>query len=261
MEIKPIRMMINAGLDAKDDALASLVEHFHRAAGAVQAAHRERYPGASAGAKADDAIMLLAVVGDFLAVMARLDQEYGPDRSLPIEDAPEAIDEALRALTELESWLIRFGLSDQLDRLQTLEIGIGYWAMRHGLPITAVEPIVNALAEQSNAADSKQETAAVFALMQGFISHFSSAHEADLERSNPQRPWRLLNLNFAITSIRTGDEALMRYAFDTLNAHLPDERCGFYEEAHALASQPGFPLATRGLIEAEIVRWTRVHES
>lgn len=259
MEIKPIRMMINAGLDAKDDALASLDEHFLRAAGAVDAAYRARYTAASEGVNADDAATLLAVVGDFLALMARLDHEYGPDRSLPIEDAPEAVDEALRALTELESWLIRLGLNDQIVRMQTLEIGIGYWAMRHGLPITAVEPIVNALAEQSNAADSKQETAAVFALMQGFISHFSPAHEADLERSNPQRPWRLLNLNFAITSIRTGDEALMRFAFDTLNAHLPDERYGFYEEAHTLASQPGFPLATRGIIEAEIARWTRVH--
>ena len=259
MEIKPVRMMINAGLDAKDDALASLDEHFRRAAGAVQAAFGERYPGASADSKADNAITLLAVVGDFLAVMARLDHEYGPDRTLPIEAVPEAVDEALRALAELESWLIRFGLSDQLVRLQKLEIGIGYWAMRHGLPISAAEPIVNALAAQSNAAGSKQETAAVFAMMQGFISHFSPAHEADLERSNPQRPWRLLNLNFAITSIRTGDEALMRYAFDTLNAHLPDERCGFYEEAHALASEPGFPLETRGIIEAEIARWTRVH--
>ena len=182
METKPVRMMINAGLDTKDDALASLGEHFRRVAAAVKTGFGERYPGPAAGRKADDAISLLAVVGDFLAVMARLDHEYGSDRTLPIEDAPEAVDEALRALTELESWLIRFGLSDQLVSVQTLEIGIGYWAMRHGLPISAVAPIVNALAAQSNAADSKQETAAVYAMMQGFISHFSPAQAADLER-------------------------------------------------------------------------------
>lgn len=259
MEIKPIRMTINAGLDVKDDALASLDGHFRRVAEAVQAAHGSRYAVASGRITANDAIALLAVVSDFLAVMARLDHEYGPDRSLPIEDAPEAVEEALRALAELESWLIRFNLSDHLASLQTIEIGIGYWAMRHGLPISTIEPIVNALAAQANAADSRQETAAVYAMMQGFIRHFAPTFESDLERSNPQRPWRLLNLNFAITAIRTGDDALMRYAFDTLNAHLPDERSGFYEEAHALASQPGFPVATRGVIEAEIARWTRVH--
>ena len=258
MEIKPIRMTINAGLDARDDALASLEEHFRHAAGAVQTANRERYPGATGGAPSD-AIAILAVVGDFLAVMSRLDGEYGADAALPIEDATEAADEALRALAELESWLIRFDLSEKLVHVQAVEIGVGYWAMRHGLSIYAVEPIVNALAAQSNAATSTQETAAIYAMMQGFISHFSPLLKADLERSNPQRPWRLLNLNFAITAIRTGDEALMLYAFDTLNAHLPDERSGFYEEAHALACQPGFPAATRGLIEAEFVRWTRVH--
>jgi hypothetical protein len=96
-------------------------------------------------------------------------------------------------------------------------------------------------------------------MMQGFINHFSPALKADLERSNPERPWRLLNLNFAITAIRTGDASLMRYAFDTLNGHLPDERSGFYEEAHALACQPGFPLATQVLIQSELARWTRAH--
>ena len=258
METKPIRFMLNAGQDTQDDALASLNEHFRRVAEAIQTAYRQRYAGASGGG-ALDVITLLAVVSDFLAVMSRLDDEYGPDSALPVENASEAVDEALRALAELESWLIRFELEDQRVPLQAIAIGLGYWAMRHGLSIMATELIVNALAAQSNAAASTQETAAVYAMMQGFISHFSLCLKADLERSNPQRPWRLLNLNFAITAIRTGDATLMRYAFDTLNAHLPDERTGFYEEAHALACQPGFPLATRGLIEAEFARWTRVH--
>ena len=258
MEIKPIRMTINASRDARDDALASLDVAFRSASDAVQNAYRKRYAGSSDGA-ASDTIALLTVVGDFLAVMSRLDGQYGADAHLPIEDAAEACDEALRALAELESWLIRFGLNDQIVHLQAVEIGIGYWAMRHGLPIYAVEPIVNALAAKANAATSTQETAAVYAMMQGFISHFLPLLKADLERSNPQRPWRLLNLNFAITAIRTGDDALMLYAFDTLNSHLPDERAGFYAEAHAIASQPGFPLGSRVLIVAEFARWTRVH--
>ena len=32
---------------------------------------------------------------------------------------------------------------------------------------------------------------------------------ADLERSNPERPWRILHINFAITAIRTEDPAMM----------------------------------------------------
>lgn len=259
MEIKPIRIAFNAGLGAGDDALASLHGHFSRVADALGNASRQRTAVAQSDGKSADNTALLVLVGDFLALMSRLDQDYKPDGDLPIDDVAEAVDETLRALAEVESWLIRFDLTEQLASVQTLEIGIGYWAMRHGLPIFTLEPIVNALAAQSNAAGSKQETAAVYAMMQGFVSHFSPNHRADLERSNPQRPWRLLNLNFAITAIRTGDPTMMQYAFDTLNVNLPDERAGFYAEAHTLASQPGFPLATRGLIEAEITRWTRVH--
>ena len=131
--------------------------------------------------------------------------------------------------------------------------------MRHELPIQTTEAIVNALATRSNEAQSKQETAAAYALMQGFIIHLAPQLKADLERSNPERPWRMLNLNFAITAIRSGDAALMRYAFDTLNAHLPDERAGFYEEACTVALQPGFPLDIRALIEAEHAKWARLH--
>ena len=72
-------------------------------------------------------------------------------------------------------------------------------------------------------------------------------------------PWRILNLNFTITAIRTGDAAMIRFAFDTLNRHLPDERAGFYAEAFTLSGQPGFPADTRSLIEAEVSRWTQVH--
>ena len=123
----------------------------------------------------------------------------------------------------------------------------------------ATEPVVNALAAQANRATTRQDAAAVYALMQGFVQHFAPQLQADLERSNPERPWRLLNLNFAIASIRTGDAAMMRFAFDTLNMHLPEECAGFYEEASALAAQPGFPLETRGIIEAECAKWAKSH--
>ncbi len=208
---------------------------------------------------ANDPIALIAAIADFLAVADQLDTQYGADAGLPLADADDAADEALRAATELETWLDRFELSSYRPVLSAIMLGVGLWAMRHGLPIATPEPIVNALAARSNEATSKQETAAAYAMMQGFITHLAPALEADLERSNPERPWRLLNLNFAITAIRTGDAALIRFAFDKLNQHLPDERMGFYEEAYAVASQPGFPLETRALIEAEHAKSTRLH--
>ena len=50
--------------------------------------------------------------------------------------------------------------------------------------------LCNALARRSNAARGKKALAAVAALMQGVISHVAPRLSGDLERSNPERPWR-----------------------------------------------------------------------
>jgi hypothetical protein len=258
--IKPIRLALKdaAALttsNAPDDT--PLTQRFSPIAAAINDAYRAQFGGANMGAS--DAIGLVAIVADFLEVSERLDAEYGADAVLPLESLDDAVEESLRAIAELDHWLDRFTRADLRTNLESVMLGIGLWAMRHGLTIFVPEPIVNALASRANEATSKQETAAAYALMQGFIAHFAPQLGADLERSNPERAWRMLNLNFAITAIRTGDAALMRFAFDTLNKHLPDERAGFYEEAAALASQPGFPLETRSLVEAEYARWSRRH--
>jgi hypothetical protein len=259
-ETKPIRLVLkNADALSINNATdeTPLTTRFLPIAAAINEAYRARFGGANLGA--GDAIGLVAIVADFLEVSERLDFEYGADGVLPLENLDDAADEALRAVTELDAWLDRFARTDLRPTLQAVMLGIGLWAMRHRLTIFAAEPLVNALAGRANEAGSKQETAAAFALMQGFIAHLAPQLGADLERSNPERAWRMLNLNFAITAIRTGDAALMRFAFDTLNKHLPNERAGFYEEACTLASQPGFPLETRALIEAEHARWSRRH--
>ena len=257
-EIKPIRLALKDASVLNAPADTPLSARFSKLAAAVNSAYQER-ASASGNLGVNDAIALVAAVSEFIEISERLDFEYGTDGALPLEDADEAADEALRASTELDAWLVRFDLATHRSELHAVILGIGIWAMRHELPLQTTEAIVNALATRSNEAQSKQETAAAYALMQGFIIHLAPALKADLERSNPERPWRMLNLNFAITAIRSGDAALMRYAFDTLNSHLPDERVGFYEEACTVASQPGFPLDTRALIEAEHAKWARVH--
>ncbi len=198
-------------------------------------------------------------LAEFLDSILLIDGTYGEDGQLPIDDVAQAADEAIRAAADLQNQLPRLNLVDDLPALDAVVIGVGLWCMRHEVTIYAPEPVVNALARRANGANSTQETAAAFALMQGFVLHLAPQLESDLERSNPERPWRMLNINLAITAIRTADAAMMRYAFDQLNLALPDECAGFYAEAHTLASQPGFPAEIRSLIESEQRRFAQMH--
>ncbi|MGZ5597635.1 MAG: hypothetical protein ACXWG3_13395 [Usitatibacter sp.] len=171
-----------------------------------------------------------------LATLASLERRHGGTGPIELEDADELVASILGDLATL--------------RDADLVIGVALWAIRHQVALTAVEGVVNALAERSNAATDKSEISAIFGLMQGVVAHVSDALRADLERSNPERPWRILHVNLAITAIRTEDPAMIDFAFDALDAALPDECAGFYAEALALALAPGIVPAVRDRIEA-----------
>jgi hypothetical protein len=176
-----------------------------------------------------------------LSTLQSLDRQYGGTGTLALEGADELVASLVTELASLED--------------ADLVIGVALWAIRHQVAITAVEPVVNALANRSNRATGKSEIAAVFGLMQGVAAHVGAALSADLERSNPERPWRVMHVNLAITAIRTEDAAMIDYAFDALDAALPDERASFYSEALALALAPGIAPAVRERIEARHLKW------
>ncbi|MBC8023583.1 MAG: hypothetical protein H7Y14_10715 [Burkholderiales bacterium] len=171
-----------------------------------------------------------------LETLDAIDRQYGGRARLALEDLPGLIASILQDLAS-------FGDAD-------LVIGTALWAIRHDVPIEAPEPVVNALAERSNTAASKQQLAAVIAIMEAVIDNVRPRLGPDLERSNPERAWRILHANLAITAIRTEEPPLMDAAFDALDAALPDERDSFYGEALALALAPGISPVVRERIEA-----------
>ena len=190
-----------------------------------------------------------------LATLESIDRQYGGTGPLPLEDAGELAAATLADLARLESDGRHEG-EEIVLAIAHLVVGTALWALRHGVLITVPEPVTNALAHISNAAGSKAELSAVFGVMQGVIDNVRTALGADLERSDPQRPWRLLHVNLAITAVRTEDSRLMELAFDALDAALPGERAGFYAEALALAMGPRVATNVREAIERRHERWT-----
>jgi hypothetical protein len=180
-----------------------------------------------------------------LATLEALDRRHGGHARLPVEDAEALVTELLEELAQVEADT-RGAVPD--EAMADVVLGTVLWALRHAVEIGFVEPVVNALAVRSNAARSREALAAAFVLAQGVIAHVAPRLAPDLERSNPERPWRLLHVNFAITAIRTEDPAMMAFAFDALERALPDEACGFFSEALALSLAPGIAAAVRDAI-------------
>jgi hypothetical protein len=232
MEIKAVRIGDEGQLASQD-----LVARF----AAFQKARANAFPAAS-----------LALIEQALSTLHALDRQYGGAGVLPLEGVEDIV---AAALTEIA----RLTVNDEIAELDELAIGIALWAIRHEVDLAPVEPVANALARRANRVVSKQELAAVFGLMQGLITHIGPRLASDLERSNPERPWRILHVNFAIVAIRSEDVALMDYAFDAIEGALPDESGSFFAEAMARALAPGIAPAVRERIEARHLKWTPPH--
>jgi hypothetical protein len=191
-----------------------------------------------------------------LDTLLALDRQVGGQGRLSLEGTEELVAALLADLAHVEAQAVRDGDAALAGEYADFVLGVALWAIRHDVPIAAPEPVVNALAIRANAARSKSELSAVVGLMQGVATHVAPRLAPDLERSNPERPWRLLHANLAIAAIRTEDPAIIDFAFDALDAALPDERAGFYAEALALALAPGIAPAVRERIEARHLKWT-----
>ncbi len=177
-----------------------------------------------------------------LALLERLDRQYGGEGPLPLEGSEDLVASLLAELAQL--------------RDPQLVIAVALWAIRHEVRIDVPEAVVNALAQVSNEARGREAIAAAAGLMLGLIEHVRPTLGADLERSNPERPWRILHVNLAITAIRSEDPRLIETAFDALDRALPDERAGFYAEALALALAPGIAPEVRAALESRHAKWT-----
>lgn len=191
-----------------------------------------------------------------LETLLALDRQHGGSGPIRLEGVGELVSAIVTDLAHADAAAGRSGEGGLAADVADFLIGVALWAVRHEVPFDPAEPVVNALAHRANATRSKQELAAVYGLMQGIIAHLAPRLAADLERSNPERPWRILHANLAITAIRTEDAALIDHAFDALDAALPDERASFYGEALALALSPGVAPQVRERIEARHLKWT-----
>jgi len=183
-----------------------------------------------------------------LRTLQSIDKQYGGMAVHELEDVSSLVGGIHTQLARWDAEAVRHKLAAAAT-LAEVTIGVALWAIRHGVPLDVVEPVVNALAWRSNHAKGKAELAAVYSLMRGVIAHVAPRLAADLERSNPERPWRLLHANLAITAIRTEDPDAIDAAFDLLDAALPDECASFYAEALARALAPGVAPAVRERIE------------
>ncbi|HKJ10081.1 MAG TPA: hypothetical protein VKA76_13425 [Gammaproteobacteria bacterium] len=181
----------------------------------------------------------------------------GASKTLEGKEISELGEYGLSLVNDLGIWLDRTGLDRYRQELATLAVAVGLWAARHGGELMTIEPLVDGLATLANATGDPAELATLATQAGEIARAVTPAIRQDLEKGNPGRPWRLLNLNRGIMATRSHDPELMTQAFDALVRNLPEDAPEFFDQGMKQMDAVGYPAPVRKVMERYHEQWSR----
>lgn len=235
---------------------SDLKEFFARTADSIERAFE------AAGVETGEQVsppQLIDAIGQLLDVLERLDEQYGESGAILSDDPSQLGDYAIGFLSDLGVWADRLNHRELRVDLDKVALGVAHWIVRHDGEIRTLEPVVNALAASANQTHEPAMLEILNRMMSEVIDHASPAIKSDLEKSDPARPWRILNFNYAIVATRTQKRELMEKAFDTLTRNLPEDAATFFEEGLKQAEKDVYGAEVKALMQEYFNKWTTRH--
>jgi len=224
-------------------------------AGAIEARYLQR------GQQTDEVspMQLAEALRQLLQVFETLDRSHGAQGALPYDDPSELGEHGVHLVTDLAHWAERLDLPQVKFEIEKISVGVAQWVAGHDGEIRELETVVNGFAASANSTADEEGLRELFHAAQAVLTHVSPTIEADVDQSNPGRPWRVLNFNCAIIATRTQDAQLMREAFDTLSRNLPQDAPAFFEEGLKQSDKPVYGPTVKNLMQEYFARWTVRH--
>ena len=237
MRLPPANIHVLA--DALRDAAADIVEAYEADAPATG----EVTPG-----------LLAEAVGQLIEVFKRIDADQSVESETESDDSvrgagPNDVtqlgDYGFGLLGDLAVWAARLGLEGRRQELEMLALPLALWLTRRGGELRSLEPVVNAAAAVANRMHEPRELEELYAATGEVMEAAALTIRQDLERDDPGRPWRVLNLNRAIVATRTHDPRVMEEAFETLVQNLPEDAPAFFREGLGRMEALNYPPRVR----------------
>ena len=138
---------------------------------------------------------------------------------------------------------------ESLAIFEQLSIPLMIWFAKHKFVIHDIELFVNAISNTANRIQNPQQLAELTDVIDVIIDVSSADIKADLDKSNPGRPWRVLNLNQAIIATRSLDPKRMESVFEQLVFRLPEDAPGFFAEGMEQMDIIDYPDHVRNVMQ------------
>ena len=199
--------------------------------------------------------LLIETFGQLFDVMQRSEASQHAGNQPGEEAVTELGEYALELVDQTLAWASRLKLPGVYQGLQASVVTMARWIAHHGGEIQSLEPIVDALAQFANTTKDPGELLALYQAMSEIIEATADIIRQDLEKTNPGRPWRLLQLNRAIVATRTHQPDMMETAFEELATNLPQDAPQFFSEGMEQMELLNYPAHVREIMERYNRKW------
>lgn len=202
---------------------------------------------------------LIDAINQFFIIYEKLGSKHSENSLIKKTDISQIGDETINCLIELGTWAERFDLQHEKAMLDEIALAATHWVIRHQGEIRSLEAIVNMLAAKANRTSDTAVLSSLFHVMYDVIEHTSPELKSDPDKSDPSRPWRMFNFNFAIVATRTMNKDLMIKAFDTLGRNLPEDCPDFFEEGLKQSEKAVYGSEIKTIMAEYFKKWATLH--
>lgn len=158
-------------------------------------------------------------------------------------------DYGLNLLQDMEYWAELLEQHQAKQEIENMTIPVALWAARHLETLSILEPVVNTLSTLANSTTDTQFLSHLVSIIGEIIEAVAPDIKQDLDNLDPNRPWRLLNLNYGIVATRTHDPEIMETVFSQLLSRLPNDAPEFFKEGMQQMDIVGYPDHVRSVME------------
>lgn len=202
---------------------------------------------------------LIDAINQFFIIYDKLGSKHSENTLLNKDNISQIGEEAISCLYDLGDWAERLDLPQEQAMLGEIALAAAHWVIRQQGEIRSLDVIVNLLAAKANQTGDTTVLSSLFHVINDVIEHASPEIKSDQDKSDPNRPWRTLNFNFAIVATRTQNQELMTIAFDTLGRNLPEDCSQFFEEGLIQSEKAEYGPEIKNIMTEYFKKWSTLH--
>ena len=195
---------------------------------------------------------LASALSDFYQISSILESGQ---QVMDTEQITEFADYGLDLVDRLAYQLRLLEITDQRDQMSHIYVSLALWLVRRGATLDNIEGVADGFAWIVNSLSDTNDLAEMCQLIEEVAEAASENKKMDEDKSNPWRPWRVLNLNAGIAATRSLDPQLMERVFDEVGRRLPFDMSGFLADGKRQMMTQNVPEAVQEVMNRYADKW------